>query len=238
MRDGRGGRGGRGGRVNVAHFYHCFADGAWEQPVSEHLYALTESGFDGPLTVGLVGAPRRRRIVRNVFAAVYPHAKFIEARAGFEQVTLRAVHRHARRSDGLVLYAHTKGAAHPSDLQPRWRQSMTLHVVTRWQHHVRVLAGPWVDAVGCHWLIPECWPAHGQWTSPMFAGNFWIARCDYLRRLPACGRSRFDAERWIGLGRPSVVDLLPGCPSVELCRPPLQVGRLLAPVDGRLLPGL
>ena len=77
------------------------------------------------------------------------------------------------------------------------------------------------DAVGCHWLTAEqfsSWaPQEFPDGTPFFGGNFWIARCDYLRTLPEPStRSRFDAERWIGLGDPRVLDLNPGWPAANL----------------------
>jgi hypothetical protein len=77
-----------------------------------------------------------------------------------------------------------------------------------------------LDAVGCHWLTAEQFPWAAQEFpegTPFFGGNFWMARCDYLRRLPEPStRSRFDAERWIGLRDPKVLDLNPGWPAASL----------------------
>lgn len=226
--------------MKVAHFYHCWCAGQWREPVSEHLYALTEAKFDGPLTVGLVGPKRERDLARLIFAGVYPDAIFVEAASGYERVTLAAVREYASDHDGAVMYAHTKGAAHPSDLQPRWRRSMTMHVISPWRDHLPILEGPWVDAIGCFWLIPELWKPREDWPSPFFGGNFWVARCDYLRKLPPLKQSndRFDDELWIGLGRPSIVDLHPGHPGVDEHPQPLRIGRLQVPVGDRLEPHL
>jgi hypothetical protein len=221
----------------VSHFYHCFAQGEWDIPVAEHLYALTEAEWDGPITVGLVGPKPRRDLVASVFRAVYPQARFIHAATGYEHVTLNAVRKHVKHDDGLVMYAHTKGASKQSGLAPAWRQSMTERIVSHWRDNQRVLSGEWVDAVGCHWLVPDvCHWLKPEHASPIFAGNFWMARSDYLRRLPALGSHRHDAENWIGLGRPCVADLQPGVPSGETCRPPVRIGRLRVEVGGSLHP--
>ena len=44
----------------LAHFYHVYADGAWQDPLAEHLAALEASGLGAALDVkaaGVVGSP-------------------------------------------------------------------------------------------------------------------------------------------------------------------------------------
>jgi len=51
--------------VRLSHFYHVYADGAWEAPVTEHLHALTVSGLLDSLDdlfVGIVGHQRIGRL--------------------------------------------------------------------------------------------------------------------------------------------------------------------------------
>ena len=95
---------------------------------------------------------------------------------------------------------------------------MTRCVVSDWQGYVALLSD--FDAVGCHWLTRDGVPGFGQEFlegTPFFGGNFWMARGYYLRTLPEPStRSRFDAERWIGLGDPRVLDLNPGWPAASL----------------------
>ena len=222
----------------TAAFYHVWADGLWQRPLSEFLFALQQAEFPGPLTFGLVGSPESRELPRRIIEAVHPGAEFVEADEGFEQVTLRALHAYSRGHEHHLLYAHTKGAAHPNDLQARWRQSMTARVLGQWRRLAVVLDGPWVDACGCHWQIPEeCGSAYMP-ACPIFTGNFWMARAEFVRGLPDMGEGRLDAEQWIGRGRPSVLDLLPGVPSPGICVPPSQVGVLQVHVDGVLQPVL
>jgi hypothetical protein len=46
-----------------------------------------------------------------------------------------------------------------------------------------------------------------------FAGNFWWASADYLGKLAAPSMAnRWEAEKWIGTGKPRVCDLIPGFP--------------------------
>jgi hypothetical protein len=207
--------------VNLAAFYHAWVGGAWQTPEQEFWTALRGSGFDGPV-----------------------HELWEDA--GSESPTINRVRQYAEHHDGAVLYAHTKGAGENTDFRTRWRRSMTNRVVADWRQNLARLeecqncyggyadcaechgAVRDVDAVGCHWLTEAAFPGmFGPQTIPaegsgFFGGNFWMARCDYLRTLPACeAEPRWKAESWIGLGNPRVVDLLPGWPDdnrwPELC---------------------
>lgn len=188
--------------MNLTVFYHCWEGGQWQAPHLEFQSALASAGFKGDVVINW-------------------------SRATSEAPTINMLRGYAQAHDGAVLYAHTKGAATVEEFRDRWRASMTNHVVRRWRENLTLLES--VDAVGCHWLTEEAFPGMFQqgMTDPhagsgFFGGNFWMARCDYLRNLPRCRMEpRWEAERWIGHGRPRVVDLLPGWPHdrrwPELC---------------------
>jgi hypothetical protein len=168
--------------------------------------------------LGLVGKAEMWRVAAATAFDPLDWRVAVEADAGFEQVTLAAVRRYAIENDGAVMYAHTKGAQDVTDFRAKWRRSMTRRVVGNWRATLAALDEH--DAVGCHWLTREGFPGFEQEFpdgTPFFGGNFWMARCDYLRTLPEPStRSRFDAERWIGLGAPRVLDLNPGWPAANL----------------------
>jgi hypothetical protein len=203
--------------MDCHHAYHCFCDGLWRPPLSEHLAMLTQAGFTGSVTIGLVGSVRRRQHARNLINRSLPDVTFIDAEDGWEQVTLAHVRDYAGSHDGAVMYAHTKGAANPGRFQADWRQSMSRHVVGGWRECVERLEAEQLDAIGCHWLTPgqHRYPV----AVPFFGGNYWIATCEYLRRLPVCSMAnRHEAEVWIGRGNPNVADLKPGWPSPNAFR--------------------
>jgi hypothetical protein len=195
----------------VAHWYHVYAAGAWQEPLSEHLAALEHSGFDGSFHVGLVGSPQERAAVIRELSGIRPLDGVVEFTDGWEQVTLKAVREYARSHEGAVLYAHTKGAAFPRLWGTLWRRSMTRELVGQWRAAAHSLAGGF-DAVGCHWLTS----AYQSVTTPFFGGNYWMATTEYIRRLPPCPeQTRFDAERWVGIANPRVLDMLAGFPAYE-----------------------
>jgi hypothetical protein len=198
----------------LAHFYHVYADGAWQDPLAEHLAALDASGLAEALDVkaaGIVGSPVNCQAAITALGPGWQIA--VTARSGHEDVTLRALHAFAAL-DGKAFYAHTKGAAAPSRASTLWRRRMTACCTQGWEYAVAALdAG--CDAAGPHWLTAwEYWECASPPWRAWFAGNFWWADLSYLRRLPVpAGGDRYAAERWIGeTVTPVVLDLLPGCP--------------------------
>ncbi len=202
--------------------YHVWANGQWLAPLFEFNQALADTGFDGPLSYGIVGDLEKRD---DVMSFCDPKAQIWEWDEGNEYLTINRVREWAEDAPSTaVLYAHTKGAATVGDFRDRWRQSMTARLVERWQENLAVLETGKVDAVGCHWLTEALYPGMfaPQMSAPamgsgFFGGNFWMATCAYLRTLPPCeAEPRWRAEEWIGLGCPRVVDLLPGWPNDRL----------------------
>jgi hypothetical protein len=92
-----------------------------------------------------------------------------------------------------------------------WRQRMTAALLDDWPRVAAQLAAGEYDAIGSYWAVPGQFPAV---TAPHFSGNFWASSAAYLASLPEplWKGSRFDAETWIGLSRPRILDLLPGWP--------------------------
>jgi hypothetical protein len=201
----------------LAHFYHVWADGAWQVPVHEHFKALRESDFPGSVHVGVTGLPGNRNAVEQYIGKFWSwnYDRCASADKGFEQVTLDALRDYVHRDDAApyVLYAHTKGAFVESSDNCRWREAMTRELVQKWGDCVPLLEGN--DAVGMHWLTSREFPGITSCPTsfPFFGGNFWWATTCYLRTLPEVSTtSRYDAEAWIGRGKPRVHNLKPGWP--------------------------
>ena len=189
----------------LVHFYHIYANGAFEAPVREHVKELKESGLLDALDsvrIGIVGSEENRSLVLEFLNELNIRFRVTAtAETGWEQVTLRKVHSFAKTNDAYVFYAHTKGAYSQDRLAREWRVSMTHDTVTRWRECVESLKR--VEAAGAYWLKS----GHEEHADHnfFFAGNFWWARTDYLRRLPPVkNKTRYQAEGWIGLRSPSV----------------------------------
>lgn len=180
--------------MELGAFFHVWTPGAWREPTGEFIEALADNAFTGPIHLNPI-------------------------MHGWEQATIDRVRTYAQDHDGAVLYGHAKGAANPTRFNARWRQSMTRRVVAQWAENLAALEE--YDIAGCHWITPAMVPPGAgpefQDDLAFFGGNFWMARCDYLRTLPACPtENRHQAEHWIGMGTPRVLDLLPGWPDDSL----------------------
>jgi hypothetical protein len=105
------------------------------------------------------------------------------------------------KEEGAVLYLHTKGVTQPHSWQHRrWRELMHRHVIDNWREHLNRLECK--DICGLDWIEQGGGEGH-------FSGNFWLARLDYVRRLPDFGTfhrenglTRFSCEQWLGRGKP------------------------------------
>lgn len=187
--------------LHIRHYYHVYADGAWQEPLAEHMEALQSSGLLDEIqhvNVGIVGSPDNRLAVCVALINLgIPFVIVAEADEGWEQVTLNVIYYDSQiLSSAYVLYAHTKGAANPEyPIQAPWRRVLTKWNVTHWRDNVAALDSG-AGSSGCIWMLPEN-RAHLNWG--FYAGNFWWARSDDLARTspPVCG-TRWDAEVWIG----------------------------------------
>lgn len=201
----------------IHHFYHIYADGQWSQPVEEHIRALEVSGLGKELVnrisfdvaetikkpctfhIGIVGTPENRSQVKTWLSQRVQYNICAEADSGWEQVTQIPMWEYSKTHEGLILYAHTKGAYSGIDVNVRWRRSMIYWNVIRWQDAVEQLKTH--GAVGCHWIQPLIsMPEHtkGNW---MFAGTFFWTHCNLMRtwNKPALTH-RHEAEGFIGYG--------------------------------------
>jgi len=178
----------------IHHFYHVYADGAWEEAVTEHIGALRESGLElAPgftFQVGMVGNQKNVNRVREYLDRSSVEWRLAAcAREGWEQLTLAALAEESHHVDGLICYGHTKGAHNPSRFNTDWRRRMTFYNLIRWKDAVRSLETH--DAYGCHWMELQ-----GNW---LFGGNFWWTHIHHLRLLePPRLENRWRAEDWVG----------------------------------------
>ena len=196
--------------TDLYHFYHVYADGEWQPALDEHFTALKEHGLADALKgfyLGVVGSDENvQNVIDYAHTLGVPFHVRADAPLGWEQVTLEALKRHMTVNDGYVLYAHTKGAHDPAEINLAWRSSMCYWNVVKWADAVPYLADH--DAVGCHWV-----------NDAMFGGNYWWATGRYIRTLkPLSYGDRWQAELWIGqkagVEPIKVHDLRPGWPGM------------------------
>lgn len=212
--------------MKLSHFYHVYADGDWPQAVTEHCLALTRTGLMkelGSWFVGFVGTDENVKAVRCTLDVLAPRYEVCAHElSGFEQVTLDQVYAFVQDHDGLISYAHTKGAAFYNPVNEGWRRSMEYHNFVDWRTPVAALESGKTIA-GCHWMNggPSSIPGYGH--GGMFGGNYWWTHCDKLRlNVPPGHESRFAAEHWLG----QLSEVMPITPETicDLNTQPITVG--------------
>jgi hypothetical protein len=92
----------------------------------------------------------------------------------YETFAMLEIERLAKCSNEPFLYFHTKGvSAGWHDGKRSWRRLMQREVLAKWKSLLPRLEAS--DAIGVGWLPCE---------RPHFSGNFWLARADWIRKLP------------------------------------------------------
>ena len=146
----------------------------------------------------------------------------------FECVTVHKMQQIINQSPerSYNLFMHHKGAWNVSDYSRNWRHYMQYWNIERWRDCVEKLDQGY-DTVGAGWVYPTPVYIH-----PFFAGNFYWASSDYIKRLkeykkpsdvdyepqfdysrqpqPIPNKHRYDPEIWSGSGNPDFFDLHPG----------------------------
>lgn len=188
--------------------YHVATMGNWREVIREQFAMLAESGLaEAVRSVGdqinithvghhlddvLAEAGRHGVPVRVIRSD--PNTDHYETFAMIEIDRIAKIEQTRRP----ILYMHTKGVSCPNDhIKAQWRRVMGYQVVSKWRENVRIVSdGDKYDAAGFNW-----WSRGEQ----HFSGTFWVARADWIRRLPeyvgyhhAKRLIRYSCELWIG----------------------------------------
>lgn len=206
--------------MEISHFYHIYADGKWQEPLTEHVGALKSSDLYGSLKkmfIGFVGNNDNISTVKEYLSDKIDYETVDEQPTGWEQVTLEHVHSYSKNNlNDAIFYAHTKGSSNNSVININWRKSMTYYNIIKWKDCYNYLTS--FDSVGCHLLGAkgdkgDKWGPNGIW-----AGNYWWATCKYLSNVNLIQYdSRYDAEGWVlSSENRSLHDMNPGFPAMKL----------------------
>ncbi len=192
---------------HVEVFWHVAAmPGAW-YIIEDQMAMLAQSSLRR-VNVTFLGNPSDLDRLKSLAAVHAVELRILRSDANlnhYETFAMIEIEKWAKSNSGIILYLHTKGASAPKHQgKQRWRALMENEVVRNWQANVSALENH--DAIGCNWR------QFGE--HPHFAGNFWMARAEYLRRLPSFaayhhrqGLRRFSCESWIGQAKPRLISL-------------------------------
>lgn len=179
--------------MTLYNFYHIFADGKWELPVTEYIAALKNSKLIEQidlLHVGIVGSEENRKKVKDFLTPIVKFVVVAEEETGWEQVTQNKLYEFSQTHEGYVLYAHTKGSFNPEPKNQQWRREMTQFTVTNWKDSIKKLEI--CDATGSKLFLSSVQKYK------FFAGTFWWTKLSHIKKIgPPKMNSRYDAEIWI-----------------------------------------
>jgi hypothetical protein len=157
--------------------------GNWRDVFAEQRQLFASVGL-AP-TACVLGEPADVEYVRSLMPVAYASPDLQE----FETPTLQRLWEWcSEHQEGAVLYVHTKGVSAPHDANKvAWRRLMARYVIEPWKTNLARLAE--FDILGIDWQQSP--------TYPHFAGNFWMARADWIAHLPAPVNYRRHGGPWI-----------------------------------------
>lgn len=185
--------------MNVRVYWHIYAVNRWREIVGEQMLLMNEAGLlHSESRIAFVTGLQRA----HVPGLISPNfTSSVGLSFKFEFPAMDRIWNDARdwAGDHLALYIHTKGVTHPGSAHhQRWRDILNDGVIGRIHEHVAALESGNFDISGQNYLETNGEPVnpHGY-----FSGNFWVARSDYLRRLPdprtLDWTDRHQAEQWV-----------------------------------------
>ena len=197
--------------------YHIAAVNHWHEIVNEQLSLLAKAQFPGPIHCTFTGLEEEWGYVHHVAQRFGLDCRLAQLTkfADCEFPAMRLVEGLARDAEDIILYFHTKGVTRPNEWPHlMWRLFMNAHCLTGWQRmHEALARSAEHDCAGAGWIE---W-----WGTNAFAGNFWMAKAEYIRSLMpfdeyrvAYGGTRWAAEHWInsrGTARPLNFGPLESC---------------------------
>jgi len=224
---------------NLTVFYHLFVpntSGMWVWWVDEQLGLIQESGLVEnakvkvciTMPLSLVGQIKKDNAIyveknyadvvleyineRYSFVEIANVRDINEQPNIFEGQTLKELYLHSLKTDGYVLYLHNKGMTENFyntwgvfGEDHRWRRYMQHHCVTRWKECVEKLDEGY-DCIGANYY-KDFYP---------FAGNFWWASTDHIKKLGdpldadkyynnnSTSNYRYAFELWVGTQNPKI----------------------------------
>lgn len=195
----------------IAVFYHLYIpelSSIWTWWVDEQMGLLKSTGLADasnvymcitvPLNIGDTGGKFTfDQLVVNYIRENFPFVNILDVRGTheynlFEGQTISQLYQYCLNNDGYVFYFHNKGMSSYSTHIPTglkdWRHYMQYFNIERWNDCVEKLDEGY-DCCGVSWIKREDLagniPTEGKrYIGNHFSGNFWWARCDYIRTLP------------------------------------------------------
>jgi hypothetical protein len=182
--------------MNINHFYHLYVNASWEGIYRSHIESIISSDLISNIKhirLGIVGKREEKEkaiSITNEYGIKYTVDNYTED--GWEQETLKSLYASSLCEDGVSFYAHSKGASAPvvEGIQILWKNILTHATVDHWKECLSILRN--YDTVGPLYVVQK------PYTKPFYAGNFWWAKNEYIRKLSfPPNTNRWEAESWL-----------------------------------------
>lgn len=183
------------------HFYHIYADGAWEKTVKYHISTLITFGLYDQLSslhIGLIGTfENRQKVKQYLLEKQVNYNVCVEKQFGFEQETLSCLLDFSKTTDGYVYYAHSKNSVNTNwGLHEKYRISMEGWTNRKWADCVKKLKD--YSAVGV--FYSNYLDLQGY-----FLFNYWWTDLRFIKNfIEPDFSSRFEATIWLNHLRDAV----------------------------------
>lgn len=202
--------------VAIYGVYHIYCDEGWQVMVADQIASLKRSGLlerTRKLCVSCItmhddDLEEIKRIVDSPKLEIIAH---YDNPQKYEYPALDFIRRKSEGEHCLFYYFHTKGITYQAlETDDReflgfkrnieaWRKMMEHFLFDKWRVAANTLTSSY-DTYGSYRLPPPPKPYY------LYAGNFWWARSEYVRRLPSFDldniSERFFAEEWLYQAKP------------------------------------
>jgi hypothetical protein len=200
--------------MNYNAYYHILLINNWRQIVREQLSLMMRSGLYDKLSTIRIGALGPDIEELQELLQDYPKCEIVRYSPDIQKYefwTLKILHHDALEDKPFyAVYFHTKGVSFPyppySIGGKHWRDYMNHYNLKEWNEPVKMLRKGF-DTCGVKLLTEKDPPARKL----HYSGNFFWCKSSYVKRLvdpeTMDQRDRFNAEFWIGTGKPQTACL-------------------------------
>ena len=201
-------------RLPITVFYHCYVPDTslalyWNWWIDEQLGVIEKSKLHEVADIKMaITMPRHwvnldkyvtsnffEGYVRDYISTRFPFVEILDVRDTgdinlYEGQTLKFLHNHCKKTDGYVLYFHTKGVTSMCVETKVWRNLLEEVLINQWQMRYHDIQK--YDCLG----VLDGNPI-------VYSANFFWAKNSYIATLPEpVSKDRYYYENWINTNKP------------------------------------
>jgi hypothetical protein len=191
-------------RSFIVGFIHVYMVNEWEEILMEQIKLMSDSGLYNEMrcaNICCIGTEQNMEHLKEIIKPItkLQFAAWSSNASEYEFLSLRFIKDVCDRGTTFYgFYIHSKGVSWPGHEGGKyWRDYMNHYIITRWKDDVKML-DMGHETCGVK-IVHRNWPLH-------YSGNFFWFKAEYVKLcVPVSSmnlKDRFNAEMWIGSGRP------------------------------------